>query len=219
MARTRQARPPVRRGFPVWPVVIGLVLVCGIIAVLIALATGGDDAEDGDDSSLIEETAPPVEVTGQPLPDFTREGEDLAVGQTFPTLAGVDLEGQPLTVPAGSQPMIVLYLAHWCPHCQREVPTVQQWVDDGSLPSDVELVGVSTGIDPSAPNYPPSEWFEREGWTAPTLVDPDSSAAAAAGLTTYPYFVAVDGEGRVIARASGELTTDQLDSLVEQLTA
>ena len=34
------------------------------------------------------------------------------------------------------------------------------------------------------------------------------------GLTGYPYFVAVDGEGRVAARDSGELSVPELEALV-----
>jgi thiol-disulfide isomerase/thioredoxin len=114
---------------------------------------------------------------------------------------------------------MVLFVAHWCPHCQREVPLVQQWVDQGGLPEGVDLVSVSTAIDPSRPNYPPDAWLAREGWTAPVLVDADNSAAEAAGLTAYPFFVAVRADGTVVQRTSCELTTDQLDAIAEQLSA
>ena len=47
------------------------------------------------------------------------------------------------------------------------------------------------------------------------MADSDDGAAATAyGLTSFPYFVAVDGEGNVVARVSGELSTAQLDQLV-----
>ena len=51
------------------------------------------------------------------------------------------------------------------------------WVDGGGLPDDVDIVTVSTGIEPTAPNYPPEAWFEREGWTAPIIVDETGSVA------------------------------------------
>jgi hypothetical protein len=97
------------------------------------------------------------------------------------------------------------------------VPVVQQWVDDGGLPDGVDLVSVSTAIDPSRPNYPPDAWLADEGWTAPALVDADDSAAQAVGLSAYPFFVAVDGDGRVVFRTSGELTADQLDAIASAL--
>jgi hypothetical protein len=98
------------------------------------------------------------------------------------------------------------------------VPVVQRWVDDGGLPAEVDLVTVSTGVDPRRPNYPPADWLRSEGWTAPVLVDGDDAAAMAAGLTAYPFFVGVDGEGAVVARTSGELSTDELSAIAEELS-
>lgn len=221
MARTRPTRPPARRParrrFPVWPVVIGVVLLGGVIVIVLAAVSGDDSSEANGGAAAIEESAPPVQVEGDALVDFASEDDDPAVGQAFPTLSGRDLEGESFSISPGDQPMIVLYIAHWCPHCEREVPRVQEWVDGGNLPSEVALVGVATGIDPSRPNYPTSAWLEEEGWTAPTLIDPDNSAAAAGGLSGYPFFVAIGGDGRVVARTSGELNTDQLDALVDSV--
>lgn len=67
------------------------------------------------------------------------------------------------------------------------------------------LYGLATSIDPDRPNYLPSAWLERESWSVPTLADAaDSPAALAFGLSSFPYFVALDAENRVVARASGE---------------
>lgn len=77
------------------------------------------------------------------------------------------------------------------------------------------LFTVSTGVAEERGNYPPQRWLKEAGWTAPVLADSsDSTAAAAYGLSSFPYFVAVDAEGKVVARTSGELTTDQFDALV-----
>ena len=207
--------PPPKRGFPVWPFVIGLVVLLGLAVVVIAALSGGDEDAAGDGGATpVEETAGSVEVEGDALPAFEATEGDAALGMTFPTMSGTGLDGEPLTI-AGDGPTLVMFVAHWCPHCQREVPVVQDWVDAGNLPDGVELVTVSTSIDPSRPNYPPSAWLADEGWTAPTLVDPDDAAAVAAGLSAYPYFVVINADGEVVARTSGELTTDQLDQLVE----
>jgi thiol-disulfide isomerase/thioredoxin len=197
-------------------VAAGLAVVV-LIALAVAVASGGggddDDTTTGDDPA----TTGTVVVSGTPLPELTDSADDPAVGMTFPTLTGVDQSGEPMTISADDGPMMVLFLAHWCPHCQREVPVVQDWVDDGGLPQGVDLVTVSTAIDPQRPNYPPDAWLEREGWTAPVLVDADNTAAIAAGLSAFPYFVAVDGDGKVALRTTGELTTDQLDAIAGEI--
>jgi thiol-disulfide isomerase/thioredoxin len=136
----------------------------------------------------------------------------------MPTLSGTGLDGSSVTIPTTGRPTMIMFVAHWCPHCQAEVPVVQQWVDDGKLPDGVDLVTVSTAADPRRPNYPPGEWLDGEGWTAPVLVDGDDRAAAAAGLTAFPFFVGVDSEGNVVERASGELTPGQLSAIAGELS-
>jgi thiol-disulfide isomerase/thioredoxin len=203
-------------------VIAGLIAALVVIALVVALLAGAD-ADSGSDDTRTDGTgtggseAPSVE-DGTALPPLPDSGTDPAAGQKLPELTGADANGDPMTITADGQPKMIVFLAHWCPHCQREVPLVQQWVDDGGLPDGVELVSVATAIDERRPNYPPQEWFEREGWTTPVLYDDAASTAAlAAGLSSYPFFVAVDGQGNVVARISGELTTSQLGAIADEL--
>jgi thiol-disulfide isomerase/thioredoxin len=151
-------------------------------------------------------------ITGQPLVALTDPNNDSAVGQTIPTV----------TSPTGSiaidgRPKVLMFIAHWCPHCQREVPLIQAWINAGSAPSDVDLISISTGIDPSRPNYPPEEWLAREGWTPPVIVDPTNEVANAYGLSAYPFFVFVNADGTVKQRLSGELPTADLEAIISTL--
>jgi len=108
-----------------------------------------------------------------------------------------------------------MVVAHWCPHCQAEVPVVMDHLADTPMPDDVELVMVSTSVKAEADNYPPEQWLDAEGWTGPVLADSaESTGAAALGVGGFPYFVAVDADGKVVARTSGEITMDQFDQLV-----
>ena len=199
--------------------VIGGIAAAVLIALVVALAAGGggDDNTSTGGGSADPATTGTVAVSGNPLPQFTDTSDDPAVGMTLPTLEGNDQSGAPMTIGADGRPTMIMFVAHWCPHCQREVPVVQQWVDDGRLPDGVDLVSVSTAIDPNRPNYPPDAWLADEGWTAPVLVDADNSAAQAVGLSAYPFFVAIDGDGTVVLRTTGELTTDQLDAIASTL--
>ena len=132
---------------------------------------------------------------------------DAAVGKAAPGLAGIDFAGSAVTVPAAAKPTLVMFVAHWCPHCQAEVPLVQKWRDEGSIPSDVEIRTVSTSVKSTQGNYPPSSWLAKVKWTAPVLVDsPENFAAQAYGLQSFPYFVAVGADGKVKMRATGELS-------------
>jgi cytochrome c biogenesis protein CcmG, thiol:disulfide interchange protein DsbE len=199
--------------------VIAGIAAAVLIALVVALAAGGggDDNTTTGGGDADPATTGTVAVSGNPLPQFTDTSDDSAVSMMMPTLEGNDQSGAPMTIGADGRPTMIMFVAHWCPHCQREVPVVQQWVDDGRLPEGVDLVSVSTAIDPSRPNFPPDAWLADEGWTAPVLVDADNSAAQAVGLSAYPFFVAIDGDGTVVLRATGELTPDQLDAVASTL--
>ena len=143
--------------------------------------------------------------------------EDPAVGMAIPTVTGTDFEGNDITISGDDgKAKVILFVAHWCPHCQKEVPLLKDHLDDVPMPDDVELLTVSTSVQPGATNYPPQEWLEGEGWSAPVLADDENSTVAQEfGLSSFPYFVVVDENGKVVERASGELTTDQFDDLVK----
>jgi thiol-disulfide isomerase/thioredoxin len=205
-------------------VVVALVAAVTVVALAVALIAGGRD--DGDDTTAgdgaVTGTAAvandtPATVTGTALAPLPEASDDPAVGTAMPTLSGTALDGTNLTIPATGRPTMTMFVAHWCPHCQAEVPVVQAWVDGGGLPEGVDLVTVSTAADDRRPNYPPADWLAAEGWTAPVLVDGDNAAAGAAGLTAYPFFVGVDGDGAVVERTSGELTPAQLDAIAARL--
>jgi hypothetical protein len=77
---------------------------------------------------------------------------------------------------------------------------------------------VSTWVDESRPNYPPSAWFRETGWRSPVLVDDASgSTAAAYGLKGTPMWVFVGGDGLVKFRIEGELTGPQLGGAINRL--
>lgn len=233
----RPPRPPARPGshssssnrLPLF--IVGGVVALVVIALVVALVAGsgdddGDTATSGDvaredtsgsPSAAVPDDSPAIPA-GDALPPLPDAGADPAIGSPMPTVTGTGMDGRALTVPTAGRPTMIMYVAHWCPHCQAEVPVVQEWVDGGGLPEGVDLVTVSTAIDPRRPNYPPADWLAAEGWTAPVLVDGDDSAANVAGLTAFPFFVAVDADGNVVARTSGELSPDQLDAMAEELT-
>lgn len=180
---------------------VGLI-VAGVVAV--AAVAAGLSAESGDVKAYGE-----VAVSGAGLPRFA-SGVDPAVGTLAPTIVGEDLAGETLTIQPGGTPKIVLFLAHWCPHCQVEVPRLTNWVEANGMPMGVDLIGVATSSTPSQGNYPPSVWLEREGFPFPVLYDDEEGTAAVAyGLSAFPYWVILDSNGQVVQRFTGELPDDE----------
>jgi thiol-disulfide isomerase/thioredoxin len=208
----RKAHEPSSRRWLIPAIIGGVVLVLAVIAVLFA---GG-----GSSSKAIAGEVQDVTVQGTALPTLADSGSDPAAGMTIPTLTGKSFDGTPVTVGPTGSPQLILFVAHWCPHCQREVPLLSEWMKGGGMPAGVQLTTIATGTSPDAPNYPPSAWLAKNNWPSPIMADSaNQDAANAFGLPGYPYFVLVDGEGKVVARTSGEITTDQLETLLQQLVS
>jgi len=163
------------------------------------------------DSEEFWETGP-VEILGEPIPTNADIG---AVAPAFK--AQPNNSGDPIMVdPADGTVRLIGFFAHWCPHCQREVPRVAQWLVENGVPEEIEIIAISTAVREGAPNYPPSEWFIDENWPTQILVDSEESELATAyGLGGFPYWILVDATGTVMHQSSGELTEEQFGYLVD----
>ena len=68
------------------------------------------------------------------------------------------------------------------------------------------------------PNYPPSSWLEGEDWSVPVIRDDqDNSTLIAYGAGGFPYWVFTNADGTVAIRTSGELSTEQLETILSTL--
>lgn len=203
-------------------VIVALVVVA-IVAALIFSGGGDDDgaaSASGIPSSPDSQVAA-VAVDGDVLPPHNPAlPVDAAVGMQAPSITASYFDGQEVTIDfADGQPRVVLFVTHWCPHCQAEVPLLTEWFDESGLPTNVELVTISTSVDNGSPNYPPSSWLRREDWPLPVLRDSaQDELAGAFGLTGFPYSVGVRGDGTIVARGSGEKTVRDWALLFVQVT-
>ena len=221
-------------------VLAALAAVVVVIAVVaIVVAGSGEEADapsptaapapgatgDASSSGAIDPVAARVIVRGDALAPFEGATDsDPVIGSAAPALTGTDYDGTPTEIRPGSDgPMMLVFLAHWCPHCNDEIPVLNEWRDSGAIPEDLRIVGVSTGVDPERPNYPPDEWLVEKDWQWDVLADGpfDGSAPPAAleayGVTGYPFFTVIDADGNVAARGSGQLPIEQLEALVARV--
>ena len=157
----------------------GLAVVVVIAIIVAVVVSGGSD----DSASATRFETAPVQVKGTPLPDFDAEvSPDPAIGETIPTLDGKSVDdGGAVTIGpdgGGGEPQMIVFLAHWCPHCRAEVPRLVELADDGVF-DGVEVSAVATSTMEDAPNYPPSAWLKREDWPFPVLADSPTGTAAA----------------------------------------
>ena len=202
-------------GKAVWTIgaiIGGVIAVAAIVSVTSSSDTGSAPGTSSEFS--------PVTVTGDVLPPHNADVADPAVGMVAPVLTGKGFSGNIVTTTPGT-PTMLIFLAHWCPHCQAEVPRLVDWEKSGDMPPGVDVIGIATGSDPARPNYPPSAWLAREKFPAlwPVMADTqERTAGEAFGLSAYPFFVLLDASGKVVVRMSGEVPMSDLTTLFQSVT-
>lgn len=202
-------------------VVIGVVALI-LVALLVALFTSGsssdEDGANGGDTTAVEvvDQNQPVAVTGEVLPSLEDPSADPAVGMMAPRLEGRSFDGTPIVIePGDGQAYMVVFLAHWCPHCNAEIPRLVTWFESGRVPANLRVIGVSTAVAADRPNYPPSEWIVETNWPWEIMADSaEVTAAAAYGVSSFPFFAIVGADGQIKVRQSGELEPEVLEAIV-----
>ena len=209
-----------------------IVLVLGLAGVAV-LSTGGDDADSGvlapgeaprETFSENVEQNQAVVVTGDPLPGLDAVVDvDPAIGSAMPLVEGASFDGRPVTVGGPTDgPTLYVFLAHWCPHCNDEIPELIELENSDGIPEGVGIVAISTAVDETAPNYPPSDWLVNKNWPSqwPVMADSaESTSFIVNGGGGFPYLVIADADGNVLDRASGAKSAEELATWLEDTLA
>jgi thiol-disulfide isomerase/thioredoxin len=199
-----------------------------LIAAVIAIgASGGSSNSDSNGATttvaggVAAGEYQPVVATGTALPVLGNANSDVkqdaAYGKTPPSLSGYNFAGAPVSVVPGSgnQAVMVVFLAHWCPHCNREVPRLIEWKNQGLIPEGLRVIGITTSSRNDQANWPPSDWIEEMHWPFEVMADSEAADAANAyGVDGFPFITILNGSGTVVGRHSGELEIADLDSFV-----
>ncbi len=205
---------------------IGVVLIAAAAAFFLSggddnsdSASGSSSSQSGDGSTsavAVQETAA-IEISGTVLPTLVDPSDDPAVGLAMPVIAGESFDGSPITIGGTTEgPTMYVFLAHWCPHCNDEIPELLALQNGGDIPEGLDVVGVSTAVFSDRPNYPPSEWVVDKGWQWPVMADDDASTAfITAGGSGFPYTVLVGADGNVIAREAGNRPADVIKAWLD----
>lgn len=204
------------------------------LAAMLAVAACGSDSAPSDESSESvpaatgsaseSETGPAVlqvsaslVVDGDPLPPLEDPNADPAVGLQAPVITGQQFDGADITIGGETEgPTMLVFLAHWCPHCNDEIPEIVKLREQGDLPDNLNIIGISTAVVEDRENYPPSEWMVEKDWTWPVLADTiEAEAFQLYGGTGFPFSVMLDSDGSVIARTSGSSSAAEIKDWID----
>jgi cytochrome c biogenesis protein CcmG/thiol:disulfide interchange protein DsbE len=193
-------------------ILVGLAVVAfvGVVAVL--------SAGEGADLPSLSDVAAPVAIEGDPVGvPYPDGGPDAAVGLAAPVITALDYDGQEVTLGASGQAQVLVFLAHWCPVCDQELPTLREVVTADLVPDDVQMVLITTGLDPGRPNWPPRTWLRDAGLGDVLTVRDDvgDPLMRAFGLRAYPAWAVIDADGTLVARRQGLLRAPEVAALLD----
>ena len=186
-----------------------------VLVVGLAVAIGVSLVDEPLDGNLPEgETT----ITGQGLPEYAGDNDDnVARGLDAPIFSGPNENSEIVSLEKNGNAKVLLFLAHWCGYCQKEVPVVQGFIDSAGVPQGVDVIAIATSIDRGRENYPPQKWLADEGWSETQLYDLDREIGNAYGLSAFPSWVFLDKDLNVVARRTGNLPADMVGALLIQL--
>lgn len=179
-----------------------------IAALLAGCATAGSNVTTARSGPTAAEAAPPAPACEQLPEEVVPAGADAMPQLTLPCLGpgpGVALDR--LT----GRPTLVNLWATWCGPCREEMPMLQEaYARHGE---QVRFLGVDVQDEAEA-----ARWFLAEhNIDYPHAVDADGELLQELGVRGLPVTLALDADGRVIDRAVGQLTSEELQRLIDEL--
>ena len=113
--------------------VIGLAVAIGVTLSSEPIAAGLPEGE--------------TTINGENLPQYGGENDDnIAVGLPGPLFSGPNQNSEIVSLEKNGNAKALLFLAHWCPHCQNEVPAVQEIINLMGVPDGVDVIAIATSI-------------------------------------------------------------------------
>ncbi|MFN8015766.1 MAG: TlpA disulfide reductase family protein [Acidimicrobiia bacterium] len=209
MATTKRPTPN-SSSSKMFPIIISVVVIVMVAIVVLSVTSNKKEVAsqskiEYSDTVNVSAASVKGKIGESKLAPYDSSTSDTEVGKIVPQISAQDFTGKVQTVVPGTRPYVLAFVAHWCPHCRKEVPKLVKMKKDGQLPSDVEFIAIATGTSESKPNYPPSTWLLDEEWPWKKLVDDRSGTIASNfGLDGYPYLVFVKADGTISQRMSGE---------------
>jgi thiol-disulfide isomerase/thioredoxin len=194
--------------------IVGIIAAVIVLLLLVAVVSGVIGNEEPGN-----EYGEP-QVSGQlPLMPQDSRVDASANGEAAPTVVGQDFDGKEVRIENDGRAKAIVLLAHWCGFCQNEVPAVQAWLDSGGGVEGVDMYSIATAMDSNRDNFPPSDWFDREGWTVPVIRDDSTNTVHRAyGSGGFPFWVFVNSDGTVAFRLAGATTVEELELIMSELT-
>ena len=185
----------------------------GLLALAAVVLAGCANAGDGTGQSAPEQTA--VQVQGVASCDTLPQGAS-SVETTSDRLPPLELScltpGPSIDLAALSgRPVLVNLWASWCGPCREEMPALQAAHEQYG--EQVQFLGVDSKDTTEAG----AAFLGDVGVTYPQVVDPEGELLNHLGVPGLPVTVLLDDEGRIAATHVGQLDSESIEELLDNV--
>lgn len=179
-------------------VIIGLTV--GFLYYTRPTKDGDIGASSVSQSTSSDENNTALSLKGQQLPEFkmtTRDGKLVASSELY------------------DKPMLVFEWASWCPHCQKQLPIVQQMYEKYGDQIHFVLLNMS---DPNRETKEKADQYIKEkGYTFPYYYDEDQGAADLLQVQTIPSMYLVTKQQQVKNVLVNHTTVENFSKELQEL--
>lgn len=181
------------------------------VGVIIGLAVGllyyTRPTKDGDigSSSVSQSTSSDknntaLSLKGQQLPEFkmtSQDGKLIAISELY------------------DKPMLVVEWASWCPHCQKQLPIVQQMYE--KYGDQIHFVLLNMNEPGKETKETADQYIKEKGYTFPYYYDEDQSAADLLQVQTIPSMYLVTKQQQVKNVLVNHTTAENFSTELQKL--
>lgn len=147
--------------------------------------------------------------------DLSSDGiatNSLLIGSKLPAIKLETVDTQKISTQSLlGKPLIINFWYSTCEPCRRELPALAK--ADTQYRNQVRFVGVN--IKDSATVA--KEFASQYGVSFELLLDKNGLFISKLGIATAPVTLAIDQQGVIIGQKAGEISTSELDELVQEL--
>ncbi|BCJ88295.1 TlpA family protein disulfide reductase [Effusibacillus dendaii] len=138
------------------------------------------------------------------------------VGFHAPDFTLTDFEGKKATLSElKGKPVFVNFWASWCPPCKAEMPDLVKMAK--KYEGKVSFYGVNLTVNDEPENA--KSFLQSFGVPYPNLMDTDGTVAKLYQVQGIPTSFLIDANGKIVYTAPGAMNEQQLDSLLQRVTA